>query len=101
MAFPLAAFLAAFFAPAFLTVFLVNVGAVAPALIGLDFAAAFLRDFLGDGPFSASHARRPASSSNQRSIVIASRVSPRRNVAFVSPSETYIPKRPSLIMRGL
>ena len=72
-------FLAAFFLPVALTVFLVKDGALA---LGL-FAAAFLRDFFGDGPFSASHARRPASNSSARSRVSASSVSPRRSVAFV------------------
>ncbi len=39
---------------------------------GRRFAAAFLRDFFGDGPFSASHARRPANNSSPRSSVIPS-----------------------------
>ena len=40
-------------------------------------------------------ARLSASNSTARSVVTASTVSPRRKLAFVSPSVTYGPKRPS------
>jgi len=62
-------------------------------------AAAWLRfagRFLGAGPL----ARLSASSSAARSEVIVSISSPRRNVALISPSVTYGPKRPSLINIG-
>src|SRR5690606_3920621 len=59
---------------------------------GAFFAGAFLRA----GPF----ARLMASSSIARSNVISSILSPRGIVAFVSPSVTYGPKRPSLTLTG-
>ena len=46
-------------------------------------------------------ARLSASSSAARSSVTPSTVSPRRRLAFVSPSVTYGPKRPSLTTIGL
>ena len=78
-ALPVAAFLAFAFAPAPLTTFFVRVGALFLArddfFAGLSaLAAAFLReDFFGRDatPFSASHARRPASNSSPRSSVSA------------------------------
>src|SRR5688500_14420531 len=53
--------------------------------------------FFGAGPLE----RRSASSSAARSIVIDSGSSPRRRLAFVSPSVTYGPKRPSFTTMGL
>ena len=50
----------------------------------------------GAGPFE----RLSASSSAARSIVTVSGSSPRRRLAFVSPSVTYGPKRPSLSTTG-
>src|SRR5487761_2170702 len=103
-ALPVAAFLATRLAAAFLTTFLVRVGALFLAVVFLaaDFEAVFfLDDFFRDGPFSASQARRPASNSRPRSKVRPSRLSPRRRVALVSPSVTYMPKRPSLTNKGL
>src|SRR5439155_12334168 len=49
-----------------------------------------------DGPF----ARRSASSSTARSSVSDSTASPARRLAFVSPSVTYGPNRPSLTTTG-
>src|SRR6185369_1740873 len=46
-------------------------------------------------------ARRSASSSAARSIVSVAISSPLRRLAFVSPSVTYGPKRPSLSTTGL
>ena len=61
------------------------------------FAAAFLAGrFFGAGPL----ARFSASSSAARSAVIVAISSPRRSVAFTSPSVTYAPNRPSLMTMG-
>src|SRR5690606_3891859 len=62
------------------------------------FAAAFLAGaFFFAGPF----ARLIAISSTARSKVMSSTLSPRGIVAFVSPSVTYGPKRPSRTLIGL
>ncbi len=66
-------------------------------LVAVFFAGAFFAAaFFFAGPF----ARFSASSSKPRSGVIVSTSSSRRSVAFVSPSVTYGPKRPSLTMTG-
>ena len=69
--------------------------AVALVFLAAFLAGAFLAAFLL-GPAS----RRSASSSAARSEVISSSRSPRRSDAFVSPSVTYTPKRPSLATIG-
>src|SRR5690606_18902087 len=60
------------------------------------FAGAFLAGF-----FAGPLARLSASSCTARSKSISSTVSPRGMVALVTPSVTYAPKRPSLILIGL
>src|SRR5690606_26825228 len=79
---------AAFFAAGFFVVVAFFAGAF--------FAGAFLAGFLA-GPL----ARLSASSCTARSKSTSSTVSPRGMVALVTPSVTYAPKRPSLILIGL
>ena len=93
---------AAFFAVAFLAVpffaaLLLAVLFFAVVLRAVVFFAAFLAArFFVAGPW----ARFSASSSAARSMVTDSTVSALRSVAFVSPSVTYAPKRPSLTTIG-
>ena len=63
-----------------------------------DFLAAF---FAAGPPVAASFARRSDSSSLARASVSVSGLSPLRSDAFVVPSVTYGPKRPSLTLIGL
>ena len=84
-------FAVAFFAAAFLAVVFFAVD-----FLAVRFAVVRRVVFLA-GP----RARFSASSSTARSRVTDSTASPLRNVAFVSPSVTYGPNRPSLTTIGL
>ncbi len=103
-------------APALLAASLLAAGLLAAALVVADlpagafaglalvaFAAAGFAGFLAGALrafFTGSRDLRSASSSDARSSVSVAGSSPLRRLAFVSPSVTYGPKRPSLTTMG-